>query len=101
MSWLRRKLDRAGIGWRAFGRHRRWGAPIPLRQPFLFYVGHLPAFAWNHLWRRVASRPAFAPELDTLFERGIDPPDDGEGPTNEAEAWPSLDDAPLPAGYWL
>jgi ergothioneine biosynthesis protein EgtB len=68
------------------------GRPIPLRQPFLFYVGHLPAFAWNHLWRRVAGRPAFAPELDTLFERGIDPPDDGEGPTNEAEAWPSLDE---------
>ena len=22
--------------------------PIPLRQPFLFYLGHLPAFAWNH-----------------------------------------------------
>jgi ergothioneine biosynthesis protein EgtB len=64
--------------------------PIPLRQPFLFYVGHLPAFAWNHLWRRMAGRPAFASEFDTLFERGIDPPDDGEGPTDEVDAWPSL-----------
>ena len=66
--------------------------PIPLRQPFLFYVGHLPAFAWNHLWRRVAGRPAFAADLDVLFERGIDPPDDGGAPADDAEAWPSYGD---------
>ena len=66
--------------------------PIPLRQPFLFYVGHLPAFAWNHLWRRVADRPAFAADLDVLFDRGIDPPDDGEAPADDAEAWPSADE---------
>jgi ergothioneine biosynthesis protein EgtB len=47
--------------------------PIPLRQPFLFYLGHLPAFAWNHLGRGLLGRPAFRPELDRLFERGIDP----------------------------
>ena len=52
--------------------------PIPLRQPFLFYIGHLPAFAWNHLGRGVLDLPAFAPELDALFEAGIDPPDDAE-----------------------
>jgi len=66
--------------------------PIPLRQPFLFYVGHLPAFAWNHLWRRAAGRPPVNAELDTLFERGIDPPDDGEAPADEAEAWPALEE---------
>ncbi len=66
--------------------------PIPLRQPFLFYVGHLPAFAWNHLWRRVAGRAPFAADLDVLFERGIDPPDDGEAPADEAAAWPPLDE---------
>ncbi len=63
--------------------------PIPLRQPFLFYVGHLPAFAWNHLWRRVAGKPPFAADLDDLFERGIDPPDDGDAPVDESAAWPS------------
>ncbi|HXY38866.1 MAG TPA: SUMF1/EgtB/PvdO family nonheme iron enzyme [Vicinamibacteria bacterium] len=47
--------------------------PIPLRQPFLFYLGHLPAFAWNHLGRRVLRLSAFAPSCDALFERGIDP----------------------------
>ncbi len=47
--------------------------PIPLRQPFLFYLGHLPAFAWNQIGRRLLQRTAFRPEFDSLFERGIDP----------------------------
>ena len=47
--------------------------PIPLRQPFVFYLGHLPAFAWNHLGRGLLGLPAFRPEMDRLFERGIDP----------------------------
>lgn len=47
--------------------------PIPLRQPLLFYLGHLPAFAWNQLWRGVLGRFSFRPDFDALFERGIDP----------------------------
>lgn len=49
--------------------------PIPLRQPFLFYLGHLPAFAWNKVCRGVLGRPAEVPAFDVLFERGIDPVD--------------------------
>jgi ergothioneine biosynthesis protein EgtB len=64
--------------------------PISLRQPFLFYVGHLPAFAWNHLWRGALGRPPFDAELDGLFERGIDPPDDADAPEDEPAAWPPL-----------
>jgi ergothioneine biosynthesis protein EgtB len=47
--------------------------PIPLRHPFVFYLGHLPAFAWNHLGRRGLGLPAFHEQFDGLFERGIDP----------------------------
>ena len=66
--------------------------PIPLRQPLLFYVGHLPAFAWNHLGRGVLGLPSFAPDLDALFEAGIDPPDDAEPPRqDDAALWPRLD----------
>jgi ergothioneine biosynthesis protein EgtB len=61
--------------------------PIGLRQPFLFYLGHLPAFAWNHVWRGVLGRPAFAPAFDRLFERGIDPVEDDFRPASVA--WPS------------
>jgi ergothioneine biosynthesis protein EgtB len=65
--------------------------PIPLRQPLLFYVGHLPAFAWNHLGRGALGLPPFAAELDALFEAGIDPPDDAEPPRqDDAALWPPL-----------
>ena len=47
--------------------------PIALRQPLLFYLGHLPAFAWNHLGRGLLGRASFRPVFDALFERGIDP----------------------------
>ena len=47
--------------------------PIPLRQPFVFYLGHLPAFAWNHIGVGLLGLPSSRPEMDRLFERGIDP----------------------------
>jgi len=72
--------------------HALLARPIPLRQPFLFYLGHLPAFAWNHLGRGVLELPSFAPELDALFEAGIDPQDDAEPPRrDDAASWPQLD----------
>jgi ergothioneine biosynthesis protein EgtB len=72
--------------------HGLLARPIPLRQPLLFYVGHLPAFAWNHLGRGALELPAFDPDLDALFEAGIDPPDDAEPPRHDdATLWPRLD----------
>jgi ergothioneine biosynthesis protein EgtB len=47
--------------------------PIALRHPLIFYLGHLPAFAWNQVCRGVLEMPPFRPEFDSLFERGIDP----------------------------
>jgi ergothioneine biosynthesis protein EgtB len=64
-----------------------WRAqPIALRQPFIFYVGHLPCFAWNHLGRGLLGRPAMDEDRDALFARGIDPLDvDAHDP---GAAWP-------------
>jgi ergothioneine biosynthesis protein EgtB len=53
--------------------------PIALRHPFIFYLGHLPAFAWNHVGGELLGRPAFDPAFDELFSRGIDP--DVDDPT--------------------
>ena len=47
--------------------------PLPLRHPPLFYLGHLPAFAWNQLGRGVLELGHEDAALDVLFERGIDP----------------------------
>ncbi len=64
--------------------------PIALRQPFLFYVGHLPAFAWNQVWRGVLGREPFHAEFDGLFQRGIDPVGVDAYQPSSAEPWPPL-----------
>jgi ergothioneine biosynthesis protein EgtB len=64
--------------------------PIGLRQPFIFYLGHLPAFAWNQVCRGVLGRPSFNAAFDALFERGIDPVGDDFRPASVA--WPSQED---------
>lgn len=48
--------------------------PIQLRHPFIFYLGHLPGFAWLQLQATLPSQdaPAFNPDYDQLFERGIE-----------------------------
>ena len=70
--------------------------PIALRHPFIFYVGHLPAFAWNHICRRVLQRPSFDPRFDDMFDRGIDPDVDDPSRCHAhpevPERWPALDD---------
>ena len=70
--------------------------PIALRHPFIFYLGHLPAFAWNHVCRGVLGRPSFDARLDEIFDRGIDP--DVDDPTRchphpeVPDGWPDVDD---------
>jgi ergothioneine biosynthesis protein EgtB len=73
-------LERLEVAWRRSDRlfgviaDEAWlEQPIALRQTLLFYLGHLPAFAWNHLGRGLLGERGFAPDFDVLFERGIDP----------------------------
>ncbi len=63
--------------------------PIALRHPFIFYVGHLPAFAWNHICAGVLGRPSLNAGFDELFSRGIDP--DVDDPTH-CHAHPEIPD---------
>jgi ergothioneine biosynthesis protein EgtB len=64
--------------------------PIGLRHPLVFYLGHLPAFAWNQVCRGVLDRPSFRPDFDSLFERGIDPM--GIDSYESAAEWPEVDE---------
>jgi iron(II)-dependent oxidoreductase len=47
--------------------------PIPLRNPIVFYEGHLPAFAVNTLIKLALKREGIDAQFETLFARGIDP----------------------------
>ena len=47
--------------------------PIVWRHPLIFYVGHLPAFAWNQVCGALLNWQSCNPCFDDLFCRGIDP----------------------------
>src|SRR5262245_44100005 len=68
-----------------------YSQPIPLRHPFVFYEGHVPAFSLNLLVKTALGRAGIDPELERLFARGIDPPTDQATATDAArnrEFWP-------------
>ena len=71
-----------------------YSRPIALRNPIVFYEGHLPAFSIISFLRRGLGHPPIDARLEKLFERGIDPdsteaavPRSGAGTT-----WPSRDE---------
>ena len=65
-----------------------YARPISLRNPIVFYEGHLPAFAVNTLLKRGLGRPGIDERLEILFARGIDPEDEG-GAGDPSKGWPS------------
>ena len=67
--------------------------PIALRNPIVFYEGHLPAFSVIALIKRGLGRPGVDDRMEKLFERGIDPDSvDAAVPRSGADTlWPSRD----------
>jgi L-histidine Nalpha-methyltransferase / hercynylcysteine S-oxide synthase len=52
---------------------RSLSKPIDLRHPYIFYLGHLPAFLDSQL-SKVLNQPALGPDnFPIIFERGMDP----------------------------
>jgi formylglycine-generating enzyme required for sulfatase activity len=62
--------------------------PIPLRHPFVFYEGHLPAFSYNKLVREALGGPSLDADFEVLFERGIDPASAADAQRHERAVWP-------------
>lgn len=65
--------------------------PIALRHPFIFYLGHLAAFAWNQVGAGVLGLGPVDADWDLLFERGIDPLDAAEAEAVSIASWPDAD----------
>jgi ergothioneine biosynthesis protein EgtB len=98
-----RSLDRAAATERFLAGRRRTAAifdllapdvyldrPIALRNPVVFYEGHLPAFSVNTLLKKGLGETGIDPRFEVLFERGIDPEDETAVP-GAPPAWPPRD----------
>src|SRR5262245_64255153 len=71
-----------------------YSRPISLRNPIVFYEGHLPAFSVIAFLRRALGAPAVNQRLEDLFARGIDPETEASAvPRSGATTvWPRRDD---------
>ncbi len=67
--------------------------PIALRNPIVFYEGHLPAFSAIAFLERGLGRPPVDARLEQLFARGIDPESEAAAvPRSGASTqWPARD----------
>jgi len=65
--------------------------PIALRNPIVFYEGHLPVFCVNTLVKLTLNRDGIHPYFETIFERGIDP-DSETAVKSPTDVWPTRKD---------
>lgn len=64
--------------------------PIDARHRVIFYIGHLDGFDSIQICREGLGLKSTDPELDDLFQAGIDP-DSEHLPTDQPSDWPSLE----------
>jgi iron(II)-dependent oxidoreductase len=64
--------------------------PIAMRNPIVFYEGHLPAFAVNTLVKLVLREKGIDEDYEVLFARGIDPEDEASA-KSPTDLWPNRD----------
>src|SRR5436190_13808864 len=93
-DWYRRNRARSDALFDLIDPTAYYTRPIALRNPIVFYEGHLPAFSVISFLRRGLGRPPVDVSLEKLFERGIDPDStDTAIPRSGADTmWPSRSD---------
>jgi ergothioneine biosynthesis protein EgtB len=72
-AWYRRNRRRSDALFDLIDPAAYYTRPISLRNPIVFYEGHLPAFSVLAFLRRGLGRASIDARLERLFERGIDP----------------------------
>jgi len=65
--------------------------PIALRNPIVFYEGHIPAFAVNTLIKLALKHEGIDEAYEVLFARGIDPESEA-AVKNPTDLWPRRDE---------
>jgi len=88
-NWYRRNRRRSAGLFALIAPSALYERPIPLRHPFAFYEGHLPAFSYLVLNERALGEPPLDARLEKIFERGIDPASTGDAGRFERSDWPA------------
>ena len=90
VDWYRRNRARTAALFNLLDDEAYYSRPIALRQPVVFYEGHLPAFSFNTLVKRGLGRPSIDARLEALFARGIDPEESAaSAQASSQEQWPT------------
>ncbi|HEV7178594.1 MAG TPA: SUMF1/EgtB/PvdO family nonheme iron enzyme [Candidatus Baltobacteraceae bacterium] len=89
LDWYRRNRERSARLFALIDDAAYEARPIPLRHPFVFYEGHLPAFSFLTLNERGLGETPLDPALEAMFERGIDPATYDDAARLARAAWPS------------
>jgi iron(II)-dependent oxidoreductase len=94
IEWYRRNRARSAALFDLIDPSAYYTRPISLRNPIVFYEGHLPAFSVLAFLRRGLGHPPVDARLERLFERGIDPDTEASAvPRSGAETvWPSREE---------
>jgi iron(II)-dependent oxidoreductase len=88
-AWYRANRARSATLFELIDPSVYYEAPIPLRHPFVFYEGHLPAFSFITLLRNALGEPSIDRRLEDLFNRGIDPDSVDEARNHKRTDWPA------------
>jgi gamma-glutamyl hercynylcysteine S-oxide synthase len=91
-DWYRRNRQRSRQLFDIVAPEAYCSRPIALRNPIVFYEGHLPAFSLNTLVKKALGRPGIDAHLERVFARGIDPESEASASGSQPGTWPSRDD---------
>src|SRR5436305_369225 len=90
IDWYRRGRERTEQIFRIPITDAYYDRPIALRNPIVFYEGHIPSFAVNTLIKLALHADGIDEDYEVLFARGIDP-DSEAAVKNPTDLWPSRD----------
>ncbi|HEY6449786.1 MAG TPA: SUMF1/EgtB/PvdO family nonheme iron enzyme [Candidatus Cybelea sp.] len=88
MDWYRRNRARTAAVFALVDDAAFHDRPIPLRHPFVFYEGHIPAFSFLTLNERGLGEQPIDLGLERIFERGIDPANLDHARRHDRADWP-------------
>ena len=95
VDWYRRNRVRSAAIFDLIEPAAYYSRPISLRNPIVFYEGHLPAFSVLAFVRRGLGRPGVDARLEKLFERGIDPESEASAVPRSGAAHAEVGPPPL------